>query len=104
MSCGSTALGTLSLANRVADMKAYSSVKRRQGDGQLIAGPALLDLGVDPALANLLLRYGAAKPVLETRRADARVVAWGEALIVQLYAEVECVDVCGYLPCVSARA
>jgi hypothetical protein len=40
MSCGSTALGTLSLANRVADMKAYSSVKRRQGDGQLIAGPA----------------------------------------------------------------
>jgi hypothetical protein len=26
--------------DRVADMKAYSSVKRRQGDGQLIAGPA----------------------------------------------------------------
>jgi hypothetical protein len=26
--------------DRVADMKAYSSGKRRQGDGQLIAGPA----------------------------------------------------------------
>jgi hypothetical protein len=80
MSCRSTVLGTLSLANhgqlavvglddeprerrdrlyrahvscvdvmgaeslmlidRVPDMKAYSSGKRRQGDGQLIAGPA----------------------------------------------------------------
>ena len=26
--------------DRVADMKAYSSVTRRQGDGQLITGPA----------------------------------------------------------------
>jgi hypothetical protein len=33
-------------------------------------------------LANLPLRYGAAEPVLETRRADTRVVAGGEALIV----------------------
>ena len=52
----------------------------------------------------LRLRYGAAQPVLETRRADARVIAGGEALIVQLCAEVKCVDVCGYLPCVSVRA
>jgi hypothetical protein len=35
--------------------------------------------------------YGAAEPVLETSRADARVIAGGEALIVQLYAEVKCV-------------
>ena len=36
--------------DRVADMKAYSSGKRRQGDGQLIAGPAhYLIPGVDPA-------------------------------------------------------
>jgi hypothetical protein len=32
--------GGLIPMDRVADMKAYSSVKRRQGDGQLIAGPA----------------------------------------------------------------
>jgi len=40
MSCRSAALGTLFFANRVGDMKAYSSVKRTQGDGQLIAGAA----------------------------------------------------------------
>src|SRR5437870_4385558 len=50
---------------------------------------------------SLPLRFGAAEPVLETSRADARVIAGGEALIVQLYAEVKCVDVCGHLPCVS---
>jgi hypothetical protein len=33
-------LTTRSTVHRVADMKAYSSVKRRQGDGQLIAGSA----------------------------------------------------------------
>src|SRR6266566_3042694 len=49
----------------------------------------------------LPLRDGAAEPVLETRRADARVIAGGEALIVQLCAEVTCVDVCGHRPCVS---
>ena len=32
--------GGLIPIDRVADMKAYSSVKRRRGDGQLIAGPA----------------------------------------------------------------
>lgn len=45
-----------------------------------------------------------AEPVLVTRRADARVVAGAEALIVQLRAEVACVDVCGHLPCVSVCA
>src|SRR5438045_2656522 len=49
----------------------------------------------------LPLRDGAAEPVIETRRADARVCAGGEALIVQLCAEVECLGVCGHLPCVS---
>src|SRR5215468_12500918 len=48
--------------------------------------------------------YRAAEPVPKTRRADARVIARGEALIVQLYAEVERVDVCGHLPCVSGCA
>jgi hypothetical protein len=52
----------------------------------------------------LPLRSGAAEPVLETRRADARVIAGGEALIVQLCAEVACVDVCGHRPCVSGGA
>src|SRR2546427_1004689 len=41
----------------------------------------------------LSLSYRAAEPVLETSRADARVIAGGEALIVQLYAEVKCVGV-----------
>src|SRR5213593_3525778 len=54
--------------------------------------------------AGLPLRYGAAEPVLETSRADARVIAGGEALIVQLCAEVKCVDVGGHLPCVSVCA
>src|SRR5213594_2212861 len=52
----------------------------------------------------LPLRYGAAEPVPETRRAEARVIAGGEALIVHLYAEVACVDVCGHFPCVSVCA
>jgi hypothetical protein len=38
-----------------------------------------------------------ADPILEARRADTRVTARGEALIVQLYAEVTCVDVCDHL-------
>ena len=83
-------------------MKPYFSVKRRQGDraAHRRAG-ALLDLGVDPTWLTYVSRYGAAEPVLETRRADARVIAGGEALIVHLYAEVACVGVCGHLPCVS---
>jgi hypothetical protein len=50
----------------------------------------------------LLGRYGAAEPVLEMRRANARVIARSEALIIQLCAELECVDVCDDLPSVSA--
>src|SRR2546426_11600910 len=49
-------------------------------------------------------RYGAAEPVLETRRADARVIAGGEAVIVQLSAEVACVDICGHFSYVSLGA
>src|SRR6266481_1725013 len=52
----------------------------------------------------LSLRYVAAEPVLETRRAEARVIARGETLIVYCCAEVACVDVCGHLPCVSVCA
>src|SRR5437763_3711784 len=47
-----------------------------------------------------MLCCGAAEPVLESRRAEARVFARGEALIVQLDAEVACVDVRGDLPCI----
>src|SRR2546428_5352343 len=52
----------------------------------------------------LSLSYRAAEPVLETRRAEARVIAGGEALIVHRCAEVERVDVCGHLPRVSGCA
>src|SRR4051794_12717179 len=84
-------------------MKAYSSVKSRQGAGQFIAVRWTSCSGRRPCLATLLLRYGAAEvrygavePVLETRRANARVVAGGERLIVQLFAEVGCVDICDH--------
>ncbi len=49
-------------------------------------------------------RDGAVEPVFETRGAEARVIAGGEALIVYRCAEVACVDVCGHLPCVSVCA
>jgi hypothetical protein len=52
----------------------------------------------------LPLRYRAAEPVLETRRADARGIAGGKALIVQRCTEVACVDVCDHRPCVSGCA
>ena len=45
-----------------------------------------------------------AKPVVETRRSDARIIAGSEALIVQLDAEVECVRISGDLTFVSGRA
>src|SRR5436190_23718777 len=51
----------------------------------------------------LPLRYGAAEPVLETRRAEARVVARGEALIVHRDAEVERLGIGDYRPCVPGR-
>src|SRR5262249_26073657 len=40
------------------------------------------------------------QPVLEARRSDARVVSGGETLIVHLGSEIECVNVCGHLPCI----
>src|SRR5713101_8133493 len=40
----------------------------------------------------------AAEPVLETCRAEARVIAWGEALIVHLNAEVERLGIGDYRP------
>ena len=53
---------------------------------------------------HLTLKYGATEPVIEMRRADARVVAGGEASIVQLCAKIACTDVGGDLPRVSVRA
>ena len=51
-----------------------------------------------------LLRRGAIEPVREMRRAEARFIAGDKALIVQLCAEVLCVDVRGHLPWVSRCA
>jgi len=62
-------------------------------NAQLIADPANYFIWAFTLPGGLPLRYGAAEPVLETRRADARVIAGGEALIVQLCAEVARVDV-----------
>ena len=44
-----------------------------------------------------LLRRGSAEPIRETRRTQARVIAGSKALIVQLCAVVEGVDVRGHL-------
>jgi len=73
-------------------------------NAQLIADPANYFIWAFTLPGGLPLRYGAAEPVLETRRADARVIAGGEALIVQFCAEVACVYVCGHIPCVSVCA
>src|SRR5512142_2629847 len=45
----------------------------------------------------------AAEPVLETCRAEARVIAWCEALIVHRNAEVERLGIGDYRPCVPGR-
>ena len=57
----------------------------------------------EPTMPSIAARY-AAEPVLEARRADARVVAGGEGLIVQLRAEVARVDICDHLAGVLVRA
>ena len=44
------------------------------------------------------LSCGVAEPIFEMRRAEAHVTAGGKALIVQLCAEVQGVDVRGYFP------
>ena len=81
-------------ASNATNVSSYA-LTRRIGTTMGIGAPKAHDLS---------LRYRAAEPVLKTRRADARVIARGEALIVQLYAEVERVDVCGHIPCVSGCA
>ena len=58
----------------------------------------------EEVLPVFFLGCGAAEPLLEMRRAEARVIAGGKALIVQLCAEVEGVDVRGHLPWVSRCA
>src|SRR5690348_16417445 len=57
--------------------------------------------GTPPAIAfalDLPLRHGAAEPVPETCRAENRVFAGSQALIVQFGAEVASVDVRDHLP------
>jgi hypothetical protein len=51
-----------------------------------------------------LLRGGAAEPLLEVHWGEARFIAGGKALIVQLRSEVECVDVRVHLSWVSRCA
>jgi hypothetical protein len=58
----------------------------------------------EKVLPVFFLGCGAAEPLLEMRRAEARVIAGGKALIVQLCAEVEGVDVRGHLPWISRCA
>jgi hypothetical protein len=64
----------------------------------------LFDFARRPRLIKSVLSYRAAEPVRETRRPDARVVARGERLIVQLYAVVPRMDVCDYRTSVVLRA
>ena len=72
----------------IADQKAYSSEKHGQVNTQFIAPAWGLALsGRSPSLAGLLLGVGL-EPCLKTRRADARVVAGDEGLIVQLRTEI----------------
>src|SRR6266446_1837247 len=58
-------------------------------------------LGVAAALScSSPVTYGASEPVRETCRAEARVIAWHEALVVHLYAVVERLGIGDYRPCV----
>jgi hypothetical protein len=50
------------------------------------------------------LGCGAAEPLLVMRRAEAGVIAGSKALIVQLCAEIQGVDICGHLAWVSRCA
>ena len=66
-------------------------------NAQLISDPADYFIWAFTLLGGLPLRYGAAEPVLETRRSKPRVIAGSEALIVHLYAVVERVGVRNHL-------
>ena len=70
--------------------------KRRQGDGFSSLVRRMVDLGL-ACLVSLPLRHRTAEPVLETRRAEARMIAGREALIVHLDAEVAGVGVRDHL-------
>ena len=58
----------------------------------------------EEVLPVFFLGCGAAEPLLEMRRAEARVIAGGKALIVQLCAEVEGVDIADHLAWISRCA
>ena len=68
----------------IADQKVYSLEKHGRVNA---TRPAHASFGRSPSVAGLLLGFGL-EPCLKTRRADARVVAGDEGLIVQLRAEV----------------
>ena len=85
-----------------------SSNRSRRSTNRSVAGSGEFNSAVHRAPAhcliwtstlprNLPLRYGAAEPILETGRADARVIPRRQGLIVHVYAEVLSMDVCDYL-------
>ncbi len=60
-------------------------------------------LGVAAALScGSPVRYGASEPVPETCRAEARVIAWHEALIVHRESVVKRLGISDYRPCVPS--
>ena len=58
----------------------------------------------EEVLPFFFLGCGAAEPLREMRRAEARVIAGCKALIIQLCAEIAGVDICGHLPRISSCA
>jgi hypothetical protein len=66
-------------------------------NAQEIAGLAGCQISASPLLDVLFPARGLAEPVLEADCADARVIAGGQRLIVQLRAEVARVNVCDHL-------
>jgi hypothetical protein len=69
-----------------------------------ISDPADCFIWAFTLLGGLPLRYGAAEPVLEMRRADARISAGGERLIVYYQAVVARINICDHLAWIFCRA
>jgi hypothetical protein len=71
---------------------------------QLISEPADYFIWAFTLLGGLPLRYGAAEPVLETRRAHARISAGGERLIIYYQAVVARINIGNHLAWIFCRA
>ena len=95
---------TLLASCHVADLEGCAALKRGRVTGSSPPVRRTTGDGHPPCLADLTLRSGAAEPVIETGRADARVVAGDEGLIVQLQAVVACVDIRDHLTWILGRA